>query len=184
MSIQGHCCAQRALTGSILSEFPFTLSLLNGYHTASRTRSKLINGQIQVAGDQWPVFLYADYSYDTEDPWSGLLHSALLVLVMFQFFSSSFCANSSTRHLSMSSHLPAQLTMSPKLLAPVMPIFMACSLWWKLPSHMLLLRSATNDIIHCIHSPCCCRPVFPWRLHRFSLRQIWSPIRSIFITPS
>ena len=46
-----------------------------------RTRNKLVNGQIQVAGDQWPVFLYANYSYDPEDPWNGLLQSGLLVCV-------------------------------------------------------------------------------------------------------
>lgn len=42
---------------------------------------KLMNGEIQVAGDQWPVFLYANYSYDPEDPWNGLLRSGLLVSV-------------------------------------------------------------------------------------------------------
>ena len=46
-----------------------------------RTKTKLINGQIQVAGDQWPVFLYANYMYDAEDPWNGLLRSGLLVSV-------------------------------------------------------------------------------------------------------
>ena len=46
-----------------------------------RMQTKLINGQIQVAGDQWPVFFYANYMYDTEDPWNGLLHSGLLVSV-------------------------------------------------------------------------------------------------------
>ena len=44
-------------------------------------RTRLANGEIQVAGDQWPVFLYADYTYDPEDPWNGLLRSALLVSV-------------------------------------------------------------------------------------------------------
>ena len=34
-----------------------------------------------MAGDQWPIFLYADYTYDAEDPWNGLLRSALLVSV-------------------------------------------------------------------------------------------------------
>jgi len=34
-----------------------------------------------VAGDQWPIFLYADYTYDPEDPWNGLLRSGLLVSV-------------------------------------------------------------------------------------------------------
>ncbi|KAI5996075.1 hypothetical protein EDC04DRAFT_2612849 [Pisolithus marmoratus] len=43
------------------------------------TKAKLCSSQLQVAGDQWPLFLYADYSYDAEDPWNGLLHSGLLV---------------------------------------------------------------------------------------------------------
>ncbi|KIM65447.1 hypothetical protein SCLCIDRAFT_112647, partial [Scleroderma citrinum Foug A] len=38
----------------------------------------LMNGQIQVVGDQWPIFLYSDYAYDPEDPWNGLLRSGLL----------------------------------------------------------------------------------------------------------
>ncbi|KAH7923641.1 hypothetical protein BV22DRAFT_1105998 [Leucogyrophana mollusca] len=42
-------------------------------------KAKLINGQIQVAGDQWPLMLYANYTYDPEDPWNGLLRSGLLV---------------------------------------------------------------------------------------------------------
>ncbi|KIM50704.1 hypothetical protein SCLCIDRAFT_34060 [Scleroderma citrinum Foug A] len=54
----------------------------------SETRAKLVNGEIQVAGDQWPVFLYADYSYDPEDPWNGLLHSGLLVAAFKHTFTS------------------------------------------------------------------------------------------------
>ena len=46
---------------------------------ASRTRTKLANAEIQVAGDQWPIFLYANYTYDPEDTWNGLLCSGLLV---------------------------------------------------------------------------------------------------------
>lgn len=34
-----------------------------------------------VRGDQWPIFIYAGYSYDPEDPWNGLLRSSLLVSV-------------------------------------------------------------------------------------------------------
>jgi len=44
-------------------------------------KTNLMNGQIQVAGDQWPVFLYANYMYDPEDPWNGLLRNGLLVSV-------------------------------------------------------------------------------------------------------
>ncbi|KIM63176.1 hypothetical protein SCLCIDRAFT_1214486, partial [Scleroderma citrinum Foug A] len=51
-------------------------------------RTKLVNGQIQVAGDQWPVFLYADYTYDVEDPWNSLLHSGLLVSAFKHIFTS------------------------------------------------------------------------------------------------
>ncbi|KAN0079960.1 hypothetical protein V8E55_009526 [Tylopilus felleus] len=47
------------------------------------SKSKLISGQIQPAGDQWPVFLYTNYTYDTKDPWNGLLHSGLLVSTHF-----------------------------------------------------------------------------------------------------
>ena len=49
--------------------------------TYSRTKAKLRNSQLQVAGDLWPVFLYASYSYDAEDPWNGLMHSGLLISV-------------------------------------------------------------------------------------------------------
>lgn len=40
-----------------------------------------MGGQIQVSGDQWPVFLYANYTYNAEDPWNGLLRSGLLISV-------------------------------------------------------------------------------------------------------
>jgi hypothetical protein len=54
-----------------------------------RTRTKLANGELQVAGDQWPIFLYANYTYDADDPWNGLLRGGLLVAV---------CANSMVLH--------------------------------------------------------------------------------------
>lgn len=46
-----------------------------------RTRTKLSTGELQVVGDQWPIFLYANYMYDSDDPWNGLLRSGLLVSV-------------------------------------------------------------------------------------------------------
>lgn len=45
------------------------------------TKDKLRSGEIQVRGDQWPIFIYAGYAYDPEDPWNGLLRSQLLVCV-------------------------------------------------------------------------------------------------------
>jgi hypothetical protein len=46
-----------------------------------RIREKLSSGEMQVRGDQWPLFLYADLAYDPEDPWNGLFRNQLLVMV-------------------------------------------------------------------------------------------------------
>ncbi|KAF9236552.1 hypothetical protein BU15DRAFT_89082 [Melanogaster broomeanus] len=54
----------------------------------TETHTKLVNGQIQVAGDQWLIMLYANYTYDSEDPWNGLLHSGLLVSAFKHIFTS------------------------------------------------------------------------------------------------
>ena len=70
----------------------FILYLLTKGITRSRTKVKLRNGQLQVAGDLWPIFLYAGYSYDAEDPWNGLLRSTVLVLVSLIY---TFCFETS-----------------------------------------------------------------------------------------
>jgi hypothetical protein len=49
--------------------------------TFSRIKEKLQCGEMVVSGDQWPIFLYANYSYDPDDPWNGLLRSHILVQV-------------------------------------------------------------------------------------------------------
>jgi hypothetical protein len=46
-----------------------------------RVKAKLCSGDITVPGDQWPILLYKECKYDPEDPWSGLLRSAILVSV-------------------------------------------------------------------------------------------------------
>ena len=57
-------------------------------------KDKLKLGEMMVAGDDWPVFLYDGYHYDPKDPWKGLFHSSLLVTV---------CT------LNMNAHHPSQL---------------------------------------------------------------------------
>ncbi|KIJ12102.1 hypothetical protein PAXINDRAFT_83460, partial [Paxillus involutus ATCC 200175] len=64
----------------------------------SEIKSKLINRQIQVAGDQWPVFLYANYAYNPEDPWNGLLHSGLLVSAFKHIFTSPSSVDQVLKH--------------------------------------------------------------------------------------
>jgi len=82
MSVLVHCFVLPVLIGPILSTSLQSYAV-DSHLTNSliRTKTKLMNGQIQVAGDQWPVFLYANYTYDPEDPWNGLLHNGLLVSV-------------------------------------------------------------------------------------------------------
>ena len=43
---------------------------------------------MQIHGDQWPLFLYADLAYDPDDPWNGLLRNQLLITVSAQVPSS------------------------------------------------------------------------------------------------
>ncbi|KAG1842189.1 hypothetical protein DFJ58DRAFT_666086 [Suillus subalutaceus] len=51
-------------------------------------KEDLRSGEMLVCGDQWPIFLYAHYVYDHEDPWSGLLRSRLLVCAYKHVFTS------------------------------------------------------------------------------------------------
>lgn len=46
-----------------------------------RTKAQLKSGEMAVPGDHWPIFLYANYTYDPEEPWKGLFRSRLLVMV-------------------------------------------------------------------------------------------------------
>ncbi|KAG1789913.1 hypothetical protein EV424DRAFT_1355557 [Suillus variegatus] len=43
------------------------------------TKQQLQSGEIAVSGDQWPHFLYANETYDPDNPWNGLLRSRLLI---------------------------------------------------------------------------------------------------------
>jgi hypothetical protein len=49
--------------------------------THSRIKEKLKLGELMVAGDQWPIFLYQGEQYDAEDPWNSLFCSAILLSV-------------------------------------------------------------------------------------------------------
>ncbi|KAG0698881.1 hypothetical protein DFH29DRAFT_983712 [Suillus ampliporus] len=75
------CGFNHELTGSLLC--PAGLDWHN-----SETRENLHSGEISVCGDQWPVFLYANHIYDTEDPWCSLLRSRLLTCAYKHVFTS------------------------------------------------------------------------------------------------
>ncbi|KAG1842822.1 hypothetical protein C8R48DRAFT_751038 [Suillus tomentosus] len=54
----------------------------------SQTKENLRSGKLWVCGDQWPIFVYAHHTYDSEDPWNGLLRSRLLVCAYKHVFTS------------------------------------------------------------------------------------------------
>lgn len=63
------------------SKFEDRLSHNQNVMILSRTKQSLKSGETAAHGDQWPMFLYAGYVYDSEDPWKGLLRSEILVFV-------------------------------------------------------------------------------------------------------
>ena len=46
-----------------------------------RIKAALRSGEMQVPGDQWPIFIYTCCEYDPEDTWKGTFRSAILVTV-------------------------------------------------------------------------------------------------------
>ncbi|KAG2113776.1 uncharacterized protein F5147DRAFT_571027 [Suillus discolor] len=54
----------------------------------AETKQSLKSGETAVCGDQWPIFLYAGYEYDPEDPWKGLLRSEILIFGFKHVFTS------------------------------------------------------------------------------------------------
>ncbi|KAH7913392.1 hypothetical protein BJ138DRAFT_1002389 [Hygrophoropsis aurantiaca] len=54
----------------------------------NEVKEKLRSGEMTVAGDQWPIFLYLGYNYNPDDPWNGLLRSQILVSAYKHIFTS------------------------------------------------------------------------------------------------
>ncbi|KAG1793765.1 hypothetical protein EV424DRAFT_1475609 [Suillus variegatus] len=46
------------------------------------------DGETLVCGDQWPIFLYTNHTYDADDPWCGLLRNRILVSAYKHVFTS------------------------------------------------------------------------------------------------
>lgn len=50
-------------------------------------KAKLKDGEVVIPGDCWPLFLFAGFKNDSEEPWSGLFKSTLLVKVSYPHYS-------------------------------------------------------------------------------------------------
>jgi len=88
MAKQVLCCALPTWAGLTLS---MSCHLLQHTHLLSlfRIKEKLRSGELVTAGDEWPLFLYQDYVYNSNDPWKGPFHSSLLVKVCLHMSTSS-----------------------------------------------------------------------------------------------
>ncbi|KJA13355.1 hypothetical protein HYPSUDRAFT_151676 [Hypholoma sublateritium FD-334 SS-4] len=53
-----------------------------------QVQEKLRSGELLVSGDQWPIFLYRSYKFDSNNPWKGLLQSSILVKTYKHIFTS------------------------------------------------------------------------------------------------
>ncbi|KAG2058250.1 hypothetical protein BDR06DRAFT_980506 [Suillus hirtellus] len=56
--------------------------------TDPETKENLRSSKMLGCGDQWPIFLYTQYTYDPDDLWCGLLRSQLLVCAYKHVFMS------------------------------------------------------------------------------------------------
>ncbi|KAG1896779.1 uncharacterized protein F5891DRAFT_1130157 [Suillus fuscotomentosus] len=80
-NIKSDCGFNHEVTGALLC--PAGLDWSN-----AETKQSLKSGEIAVRGDQWPMFLYAGYVYNPEDPWTGLLRSEILIFGFKHVFTS------------------------------------------------------------------------------------------------
>ncbi|KAG1760405.1 hypothetical protein EDD22DRAFT_980614 [Suillus occidentalis] len=80
-NIKSDCGFNHEITGTLLC-----LAGLDSLNT--KTKQGLKSGETTVCGDQWPMFLYAGYVYDSEDPWKGLLRSEILIFGFKYVFTS------------------------------------------------------------------------------------------------
>ncbi|KAG1889785.1 uncharacterized protein F5891DRAFT_965120 [Suillus fuscotomentosus] len=80
-NIKSDCGFNHEVTGALLC--PAGLDWSN-----AETKQSLKSGETTVRSDQWPMFLYAGYVYDSEDPWKGLLRSEILIFGFKHVFTS------------------------------------------------------------------------------------------------
>lgn len=90
-----------------------------------RVQNGLKQGDIIVAGDHWPILLYKNYIYDSEDVWKGLLRSDILVSVSRHnliVIAEVLTCRVSVRHLNIYLHPQVLWKRKLRRLAQVMPL--------------------------------------------------------------
>ena len=149
---RGDFFAQQVLIGLTMSRPTFlspNYKVVTDYPFCKRIKEKLATGEFTVPGDQWPIFLYASYKYDENDPWQGLLRSSLVVKVGNNF-RSIFCCFSHVQliYSRLSSTFLLRLALSTKKRRRrdrEMLVFMA---WLEWPQHLLHMLLHRYFLLH------------------------------------
>jgi len=95
--------AQLVLTGATSGELP--LSFQDFVLISCSVSEGLKNSEITVAGDQWPLLVYADCTYDSAEPWEGLFRNKLLVWVFLIAFILQYSVNWCTYNFQAFKHI-------------------------------------------------------------------------------
>lgn len=99
---------------------------LADFNVDYRVKSQLKNQELITSGDDWPIFLYRDETFDSSGPWRGLLRGRLLVLVCAYPALVALDGSVNLRALSTSSLPPAQRTTRPAPLETATLNYMVC----------------------------------------------------------
>ncbi|EGO04882.1 hypothetical protein SERLA73DRAFT_68545 [Serpula lacrymans var. lacrymans S7.3] len=109
---------------------------------------KLVNGQIQVSGDQWPIMLYAKYQYNLDDPWEDLLRSSLLINVFEHIFTSPSSVNQEPKATrSCNARIHGMLAVTRASIA-----YMATQVHFALTSAQVFLRTDLTTDSKCFYN--------------------------------
>ena len=135
-----------------------------------------------TAGDEWPLFLYHGYSYDSKDPWNGLFRSALLVTVSLLFLDHDayFWSPKAYKHIFTS---PSSVDKEPKATHSGNARIhgMTCV---SLPSLAYVATQVPTPLLFGSQPNCCFyRSDFPLACHLCSPGQTWQPTLSVFTIP-
>ncbi|KAG1891645.1 uncharacterized protein F5891DRAFT_1131548 [Suillus fuscotomentosus] len=103
------------------------------------TKQSLKSGETAVRGDQWPMFLYAGYVYDPEDPWTGLLRNEILIFGFKHVFTSPSSVDKEPKATrSGNAYLHGMKSVTKGSLA-----YIATQIWFSLSSSSVFSRTNT-----------------------------------------
>ncbi|TFK17506.1 hypothetical protein FA15DRAFT_683513 [Coprinopsis marcescibilis] len=81
------------------------------------------SGELLPLGDQWPLFLYLNYKYNSKNPWSSLLRSSLLVTAYKHIFMSPSSVEKCNNQLTFTTASIAYIATQVRFALSSLPVF-------------------------------------------------------------